>query len=345
MRAPLDGRLVARSQEHLQDQLLHPRLHQTRQLREDVAHLVRLAALPIRPRPDPPDGLLQPRVAVEDHHQRIAQSTGRHVLQERQPRVEGLPGSKVQVQQHGGAVFQQRIGRQDSFLLLGSLPQSVVLPVEEQVHDLHLAEVALLPPVEVPSQPARDAADRGLAQPGLTERLGVEIPNVLGGQPADVHPAHQRLQVGTSTPDPTQQRRPERFRGSAHLRDLEVPSPSGSPWVRSRCAIPSGASRLGGSAPGPGTPWLRPRCGPARCSGRSDGGTLASGPRPLPPAMPLPSAAAPRLPSSSRSVVLSSWRRPGSLELVGKLPEEAQPRDGANTVLHAGSHDDQLLLG
>src|SRR3990172_3250594 len=64
--AALEGRLVARRPEHLVDQLLHPPLHPLRQLRQDVPHLVHLAALAEGLWPPPPDRLLQPRRAVEE---------------------------------------------------------------------------------------------------------------------------------------------------------------------------------------------------------------------------------------------------------------------------------------
>ena len=75
--APLERQLVGRRQKNLLDERLHLVAHQVRQLRQNVSHLVHLAPLPERVRPDALDRFDQARGAIHHHQERILQAAGR----------------------------------------------------------------------------------------------------------------------------------------------------------------------------------------------------------------------------------------------------------------------------
>jgi hypothetical protein len=71
----------------------------------------------------------------------------------------------------------------------------VILPIEKQIDDSQLTQIAPTPRLEVLIELLRHATDRALAQPAATEGVGVERADVLRRQTADVHPAHQALEI------------------------------------------------------------------------------------------------------------------------------------------------------
>ena len=131
--APALSRLrIRRCEKHLLDQLLHRRLHQPGQLGQDVAHLVHLASLAVRVRPHPLDRLHQSGRPVHDDQQRIAHPPGDQVLQKTEPRIIRFSLAHIHVQQHRRAVFEERIGGEHAFLLIGPLPRGVILAIEAE---------------------------------------------------------------------------------------------------------------------------------------------------------------------------------------------------------------------
>src|SRR5439155_27037760 len=74
------------------------------------------------------------------------------------------------MQQHRAAVFEQRIRREHALFLVRALARGVILPVEEQIHDRQITQVAPAPGVEFLIQLLCHAAHRA-----LLKRL---VPNV-----------------------------------------------------------------------------------------------------------------------------------------------------------------------
>jgi hypothetical protein len=98
----------------------------------------------------------------------------------------------------------------------------VILPIEKQVHHGELTQVAASPCLEILIQLLRDAAHRALAQPAAAERVPVERTDILRRQPADIHAAHQTLEIGRAGTQSLGDKRVKRFLGPAQLRHRQL---------------------------------------------------------------------------------------------------------------------------
>src|SRR5207249_2104636 len=80
-------------------------------------------------------------------------------------------------------------------LLVCSLPRSMVLPVEKQIHHAQPTQIAAAPRVEILIQLLRHPTDRALTHATPAEGVGVEGAHILGGQPASIHAARPALEI------------------------------------------------------------------------------------------------------------------------------------------------------
>ena len=122
-----ERRPVVRGQEDLLDQGFQLSLGQAGQLREDVPHLVDLAPLPPHAGEDLADGFREARAAVQKDEKRLPEPSRGQVVQEGDPRIRALPGPQREVEEHRPAVLQQRVGRQDPFLIGGGRSRKYLL--------------------------------------------------------------------------------------------------------------------------------------------------------------------------------------------------------------------------
>jgi hypothetical protein len=183
------------------------------------------------------------------------------------------------------------------------------MPIEKQVDNWQLAEVAPAPRVEVLIELLRDAADRALAQAAPAERVGEERADVLSGQPAHIHPPYQTLQIRRAGLEPL---------GHPRLKWPSVPrncgiASSSSPAsagvsAHSRSASRHAAAPRADNARGRETPWPRLRSPLAACSARVDRRSRPSAAPEIRPSHRRRVARSRFLLSTERSVVLSSWR-------------------------------------
>ncbi len=234
------------------------------------------------------------------------------------------------MQQHRAPVFEQRIRREHALFLVRALARGVILPVEEQIDDRQITQVASAPRVELLIELLRHAAHRALAQPTRAEGLGIQGADVLGRQPADVHATNQGLEIRRPRTQPLDRRGLKSLIGAAELRDREVqhaPPRSARVSAHTHCASQRARDRHGGSAHAPETPWLPLRSRPARCSAPTAARSRPSAP---PPAM------APPVPRSSPSI--SSFNRTLGGTLFMALISSGPATNGAHWFESPGGY-------
>lgn len=126
---------------------------------------------------------------------RGAEPAGGQVVQEGHPGIGALPGAEAEVEQDDAAVFQKGIGGQDAFFPGAPVAHRMELPIQEEVEDLQVTQIAGAPSTEVRLQGLGVPTDGALGQ-RAPEGLGVEAFDIPDREAADVGPGDQGAEFG-----------------------------------------------------------------------------------------------------------------------------------------------------
>src|SRR6185295_10977522 len=116
-------------------------------------------------------------------------------------------------------------GRKYPLFLIAALPSSVILPVQKQIKYVQITQIPLAPSLEVSVELLSNPADSTLAQTAFSERLAVQILDVLGRKPSHVHSPNQPFQIYAATAQPLHQLGTKPFLGRAQLRNRQLHQP------------------------------------------------------------------------------------------------------------------------
>ena len=178
---------------------------------------MRQAALPGRAREADLDRLDDPRGAVAHHQQRVAEPARPHVLEERRDRLGVLLRAGHQVEEHLAAVEGEAPGGQDRLApLTGADPLGD--PVDEQIRDVVLGEIAALEGLIVLPELLADLGDRGPREQQPAGLVLEGIFDVAHRQAARQHLHRQALERLGVPLEMVAQRRAEGLREAGDLR-------------------------------------------------------------------------------------------------------------------------------
>ena len=158
--------------------------------------------------------------AVGDHQQRMAQTASDHAVEEAGPGVGGLRRPRLQAHQHG-TTFGGHTPRGQHRLGPGAVVIAEMAAVQEQVLEVDVGQLPVLPGVELGLDRLAHPAHRRLRQGGLgAQRVGQGGLDVAHRQAPHEPGDHQGLQGVGATHAHTQQPRREGLVGASQLRTV-----------------------------------------------------------------------------------------------------------------------------
>ena len=188
-----------------------------RHLGRQVAHPMRQATLAGRAREAGLQRLDDPRRAIGDHQQGIAQSARAHVLEECADRLVVFLAARHQVQQNLLALDREAPGRQHRLApVAGTKPLGD--PVDEQIGDLVLRQVPRRKVLVVLPQPRAHLRDRRAREQKTAAFIPEGILDVTHRKTPRQHLDRQILQTFAMTLEVRAKLRAERFGRPRHLR-------------------------------------------------------------------------------------------------------------------------------
>jgi hypothetical protein len=218
-----------------------------RHLALQVPHLVRQAALAQGAREALLDGANDARRPVAHHQQRIRQAAPAHVLEELAAARRVLFGAGREVQQSFLAIDQNAPRRQYRLAWLAQM-QPLGDPVDEQIHDLELGEIAAGKGLVFGPQALGDLAHSRPAQQrlaALIRQQGLDVPR---RKPAGIHLHCQGLQLRRALAKQCANPRPERLGTIRNLRRVILDRPLGA--LQPAGAVAGAVARSRHRAPG-----------------------------------------------------------------------------------------------